>query len=125
MNFLANHPLHLTEEEAYALDRAVAQDSFGDVAVLYDADATEGSFLELPLEARTVIGDMAYQYGPNLEQRLPDFWGDVTQGRWDEATQSLRDFDDRYPARRNEEGPCGRPTHFLSNERRRHAGGRA
>jgi hypothetical protein len=55
------------------------------------------------LEARTALGDVAYQYGPNLEQRLPDFWGDVTQGRWDEATQTLRDFGDRYPARRNEE----------------------
>jgi Bacterial toxin homologue of phage lysozyme, C-term/LysM domain len=103
VNFLANRPLHLTEEEAYALDRAVAQDIFGDVAALYDADATEGSFLELPLEARTAIGDVAYQYGSNLEQRLPNFWGDVAQGRWDEATQTLRDFGDRYPARRNEE----------------------
>jgi hypothetical protein len=103
VNFLANRPLHLTEEEAYALDRAVSQDIFGDVATLYNADATEGSFSDLPLEARTAIGDIAYQYGPNLEQRLPDFWGDVTQGRWDEATQSLRDFGDRYPDRRNEE----------------------
>jgi hypothetical protein len=34
---------------------------------------------------------------------LPNFWGDVTQGRWDEATQTLRNFGDRYPARRNEE----------------------
>ena len=103
VNFLAIRPLRLTEEEAYALDRAVAQDIFGDVAALYDADATGDSFLELPLEARTAIGDVAYQYGPNLEQRLPNFWGDVTQGRWNEATQTLRDFGDRYPARRNEE----------------------
>lgn len=103
VNFLANRPLRLTEEEAYALDRAVAQDIFGDVATLYDADATGDSFLELPLEARTAIGDLAYQYGPNLEQRLPDLWGDVTQGRWDEATQTLRDFGDRYPTRRDAE----------------------
>jgi hypothetical protein len=103
VNFLANYPLYLTEDEAYALDQAVAQDIFGKVAALYDADATGGSFLELPPEARTVIADVAYQYGPNLEQRLPDFWGDVTHGRWDEATQTLRDFDDRYPARRNAE----------------------
>lgn len=103
VNFLANRPLRLTAEEAYALDQAVAREIFGDVATLYDADATGDSFLELPLEARTAIGDVAYQYGPNLEQRLPDFWGDVTQGRWDEATQTLRDFGDRYPDRRNEE----------------------
>ncbi|CAA9439292.1 MAG: hypothetical protein AVDCRST_MAG28-349 [uncultured Rubrobacteraceae bacterium] len=103
VNFLANRPLRLTEDEAYALDQAVAQDIFGDVATLYDAAATGDSFLELPLEARTALGDVAYQYGPNLAQQLPDFWGDVTQGRWDEATQTLRDFGDRYPERRNEE----------------------
>ena len=103
VNSLANRPLRLTEDEAYALDRAVAQEIFGDVAILYDDAATGNSFLELPLEARTAIGDVAYQYGPNLEQRLPDFWGDVTQGRWGEATQTLRDFGDRYPDRRNAE----------------------
>ena len=103
VNFLANRPLRLTEDEAYALDRAVAQDIFGEVATLYDAAATGDSFLELPLEARTAIGDVAYQYGPNLAQRLPNFWGDVTQGRWDEATQTLKDFGDRYPDRRNDE----------------------
>ncbi|MCA1718229.1 MAG: pesticin C-terminus-like muramidase, partial [Actinobacteria bacterium] len=97
VNFLASHPLRLTEEEAYVLDQAVAREIFGDVATLYDADATGDSFLELPLEARTAIGDVAYQYGPNLEQRLPNFWDDVTEGRWDEATQTLRDFGDRYP----------------------------
>ena len=103
MNFLANRPLRLTEDEAYALDGAVAQEIFGDVATLYDATATGNSFSELPLEARTAIGDVAYQYGANLPQRLPDFWGDVTQGRWDEATQSLKNFGDRYPARRTAE----------------------
>jgi Bacterial toxin homologue of phage lysozyme, C-term/LysM domain len=103
VNFLASHPLRVTEEEAYVLDQAVAREIFGDVATLYNADATGDSFLELPLEARTAIGDVAYQYGPNLEQRLPNFWDDVTEGRWDEATQTLRDFGDRYPTRRNEE----------------------
>ena len=80
MNFLANRPLRLTEEEAYALDGAVAREIFGDVADLYNADATEGSFSELPLEARTAIGDLAYQYGPNLEQRLPNFWATWRRG---------------------------------------------
>jgi hypothetical protein len=103
MNFLANRPLRLTEDEAYALDGAIGQEIFGDVATLYDATATGNAFSELPLEAKTAIGDVAYQYGANLPQRLPDFWGDVTQGRWDEATQSLKNFGDRYPARRTAE----------------------
>ena len=103
VNFLANRPLRLTENEAYALDQAVSGKIFGDVATLYDAATTGETFLELPPEARTAVADLAYQYGPNLAQRLPDFWGDATQGRWDEATQGLRDFGDRYPARRDAE----------------------
>lgn len=103
VNFLANYPLYLSEDEAYALDQVVAQDIFGKVATLYDAATTEGSFLELLPAARTVIANVAYQYGPNLAQRLPAFWSEVTQGRWDEVTQTLRNFGDRYPARRNAE----------------------
>jgi hypothetical protein len=103
INFLANHPLYLSEDEAYALDQVVAQDIFGRVAALYDASTAAGAFLELPPEARTVIADVAYQYGPNLAQRLPTFWSEVTQGLWDEVTHTLRNFGDRYPARRNAE----------------------
>jgi GH24 family phage-related lysozyme (muramidase) len=103
INFLANYPLYVTEDEAYALDQAVAQDIFGEVATLYDAATTGDSFLELPPEARTAIADVAYQYGPHLAQQLPNFWSDVTQGRWEEATQALRELGDRYPARRNAE----------------------
>lgn len=100
---LSNLPLYLTVDEAHALDRAVTQNIIGGVATRYDLAAPGRSFAELPLEARTVIADVAYQYGPNLEQRAPAFWSDVTQGNWDGATQKLRAFGDRYPTRRNAE----------------------
>ncbi len=100
---LNNLPLYLTVDEAHALDRAVTQNIIGGVATRYDLAAPGRSFAELPLEARTVIADVAYQYGPNLEQRAPAFWSDVTQGNWDGATQKLRAFGDRYPTRRNAE----------------------
>jgi hypothetical protein len=103
VNFLANYPLYLSEDEAYALDQVVAQDIFGRVAALYDASTAAGAFLELPPQTRTVIADVAYQYGPNLAQRLPTFWSELTQGLWDEVSQTLRNFGDRYPARRNAE----------------------
>jgi len=100
---LSNLPLYLTVDEAYALDRAVTQNIIGGVATRYDLAAPGRSFTELPVEARTVIADVAYQYGPNLDQRAPAFWSDVTQGHWESATQKLRDFGDRYPTRRNAE----------------------
>jgi len=100
---LSNRPLYLTENEAYALDRAVTQNIVGRVAARYDSAALGRSFAELPLEARTAISDVAYQYGANLAQRAPAFWSDVTEGRWDSATQKLRAFGDRYPTRRNAE----------------------
>lgn len=100
---LSTLPLYLTVDEAHALDRAVTQNIIGGVAARYDLAAPGRSFAELPLEARTVIADVAYQYGPNLEQRAPAFWSDVTQGHWDSATQKLRAFGDRYPTRRNAE----------------------
>ncbi len=100
---LGIRPLYLTEIEAHALDRVVTQKIIGGVAARYDIAAPGRSFAELPLEARTVIADVAYQYGPNLDQRVPNFWNDVTAGRWDSATQKLRAFGDLYTTRRNAE----------------------
>jgi nucleoid-associated protein YgaU len=34
---------------------------------------------------------------------MPNFWSDVTEGRWESVIQKLRDFGDRYPSRRNAE----------------------
>jgi GH24 family phage-related lysozyme (muramidase) len=101
--FLNSHPLHLTEGEANALDRAVSQDIIGTVAARYNAAAPGRSFTELPPEAQTVIADLAYQYGPNLAQSAPTFWADVTAGRWKSAVGDLSTFGDRYPARRSAE----------------------
>ena len=81
----------------------MTQNIIGGVATRYDTAAPGRSFAELPLEARTVIADVAYQYGPNLAQRVPNFWSDVTAGRWDSATQKLRAFGDLYTTRRNAE----------------------
>ncbi len=103
VHFLHNHPLHLTEDEAYALGRVVTQDTIDGVTNRYNAAASGKLFTELPPEAQTVIADIAYQYGSKLEQRMPSFWSDVTEGRWKSVIQKLRNFGDRYPSRRNAE----------------------
>ena len=103
VNFLNSHPLHLTQDEANALDRVVTQNTKGGVAHRFNMEATGNSFADLPPAAQTVITDLAYQYGVNLSQRMPAFWSEVTAGRWDSVVQKLRNFGDRYPTRRNAE----------------------
>jgi LysM repeat protein len=103
VRFLNNHPLHLTEDEASILDEVVTQKTIDELTHRYNAAAFGKSFSELPPEARTVIADIAYQYGPNLAQRMPNFWSDVTEGRWESVIQKLRNFGDRYPTRRSAE----------------------
>jgi LysM repeat protein len=103
VNFLNSHPLHLTQDEANTLDRVVTQKTLAGVADRFNLAAPDNSFANLPPAARTVVADIAYQYGSNLAQRMPNFWSDVTAGRWDSAAQKLRNFGDRYSTRRNAE----------------------
>jgi LysM repeat protein len=103
VNFLNSHPLHLTQDEANALDRVVKQNTIGGVAHRFNIEATGTSFVDLPPAAQTVVTDLAYQYGVNFSQRMPAIWSDVTAERWDSMVQKLRNFGDRYPTRRNAE----------------------
>lgn len=103
VNFLSSHPLHLTQDEANALDRVVKQNTIGGVAHRFNMEATGTSFADLPPAAQTVVTDLAYQYGVNLSQRMPAIWSDVTAERWNSMVQKLRNFGDRYPTRRNAE----------------------
>lgn len=100
--YLANNPLTVTPDEANALDQSVMKGIVDSVARSYD-DASSERFSDLPSEAKTVIADLATQYGSNLAKRTPHIWGDVTQGRWEDAVKELRNFGDNYPGRRNAE----------------------
>jgi hypothetical protein len=101
--FLNGHPLHLTEDEANALNRVIIRKTIDGVAYRYNTAGSGQSFTELPPEAQTIIADIAFQYGANLAQRMPNFWSDVTEGRWKSVVQKLRNFGDRYPTRHNAE----------------------
>jgi len=102
VRFLNSHPLHLTEDEARILDGVITQKTIDELSHRY-TEASGRSFSELPPEAQTAIGDIAYHYGSNLAQRMPNFWSDVVEGRWETVIQKLRNFGDRYPTRRNAE----------------------
>lgn len=106
--YLEEHPLTLSEEDADALDEAV----HGEIQQLLEENYDEDSnvdFSDLPEEAQTVISDVATQYGPNLEERTPNFWDAVTNQDWDSAYNELRDFEDDYASRRNREADLIQP----------------
>ena len=69
----------------------------------YDASNPPVPFGQLPEPFQTAIVDLAYQYGPRLNLRTPNFWSDITTGNWNRAVGELRDFHDAYPTRRNRE----------------------
>ena len=107
VDFLAQHPLTVSEEEAEALDRAVKQDSVSDVRDRYNREVADNpiapSFDALSDEVQTVICSVAFQYGSNLGRRTPRFWRACADRRWNDALSELREFGDDYPTRRNKE----------------------
>ena len=107
VNFLAQHPLTISKEEADALDRASKEGSVSEVRDRYDRaianNPTAPKFNDLSEEAQTVICSVAFQYGSNLETRTPRFWRACTERRWRDVLSELRAFGDDYPTRRNKE----------------------
>ena len=82
LSILNNHLLHIAEDEDSILDGAITQKTINDLAYRYNAAASGESFTELPPEVQTTATDIAYQYGSNLGQQMPNFWSDLTQERW-------------------------------------------
>ena len=50
-----------------------------------------------------VVSSVGFQYGSNLAKATPRFWDAVTNGRWQDAVDELRNFGDSYSTRRNKE----------------------
>jgi hypothetical protein len=94
--------LTLDTADANALDNAVHQGIYTAVANAFN-NASDDTFASLPSAAQTAIADLAIQYGSNLAGRAPNFWSDVTEGRWQDAVDELRDFGDAYASRRDRE----------------------
>ncbi|MBW9248887.1 MAG: hypothetical protein GJU72_07425 [Acidithiobacillus ferriphilus] len=63
----------------------------------------KSAFWSLPTGTQTAIVDLAFQYGPNLSVRTPNYWKQVTTGQWQAAIDNLRNFGDAYGPRRNAE----------------------
>jgi hypothetical protein len=102
VDFLAQHPLTITADEADALEAAVRQPIVATLSSNYNRAAGIG-FDALPDAAQTVIASVAFQYGPNLQRRTPRFWSDAVRQDWTAVIEELRNFGDNFPTRRNKE----------------------
>lgn len=99
-------PLTLTERQARALTKSIRRDLEEALVSMYDKAAKRLGGLRwavLPGSCQTVVMSVAYQYGPMLVRETPNFWAQVTAGRWADAHKNLLDFKDDYPTRRRKE----------------------
>ncbi|AZG62758.1 pesticin C-terminus-like muramidase [Klebsiella pneumoniae] len=101
-NQLNSNPLNLTYSQATDLSNFYINKFSTTVASSFN-NATSSKFSSLPLNTRTAIVSVAYQYGTNLASATPNFWSQVTNGQWQEAINNLNNFGDAYPTRRRSE----------------------
>lgn len=101
LKVLKDNPLTITEEEAADVNRFAKNQAVARLTNDWAADSLI-EFSSLPIEIQTVVASVAFQYG-SLRAKAPNFWRQITQGKWRSALKNLRNFGDRYPTRRNKE----------------------
>lgn len=99
---LNQSPLSLPESQAMDISNIYVNQYSAGIASRYSS-AAGSSFSALPLNTRTAIVSVAYQYGQNLAQAAPTFWNYVTQKQWANVVNELNNFGDAYPTRRQSE----------------------
>ena len=104
-DYLAAHPLNITARQQQTIDAPTFTSTYNTVANNYNAAQTNGTrFQDLPRGAQTAIVSVAHQYGTNLAAATPNFWNQITGGRWQDAPDNLMNFGDAYRTRRRLEG---------------------
>jgi hypothetical protein len=100
VNYLAAHPLSITQDEADTLNRHKLG-QMSEIARGNYEGSTGASFDALPREAQTALTSVAYQYPSSTA--APIFWTAVREHRWSDALAELQNFGDRYQSRHNQE----------------------
>lgn len=105
---LKKTPLSTTADEAASLDRAIKQPLLDTLVAAYDAAVDRVNtadqckrvhFSQLPQGVQTALASINFQYG-SLATPTPNFWQQVTEQRWADASKNLANFGDAYPTRR-------------------------
>ncbi|MBN3056712.1 pesticin C-terminus-like muramidase [Pectobacterium brasiliense] len=99
---LRQSPLRLTENQADFLTSIYTQKALREVGKAFDAESVGLKFNQLPINTRTAIADLAFQYN-NLKTETPKSWGYITRNEWDLFFKELNDFGDSYTTRRKRE----------------------
>jgi hypothetical protein len=102
LNLLKESPLNVTLEEAQQLDSAIQEKMANALINSYNKSSSNLNFSALPSEIQTAIASVSHQYG-DLGTSCPNFWSAITEHRWDDAENELRNFGDKYPSRRESE----------------------
>lgn len=89
VQMLRHNPLQLTPEEATLLDQKVKGQIKQQVAGTFK-EANGLDIEALPEEARTVVYSLAYNFGANLEKKLPTAWKAIVDGNWEGLQNFLR-----------------------------------
>ncbi|MCP4320493.1 MAG: peptidase [Alteromonadales bacterium] len=100
VTFLAEHPLQVSETEVKYINCYSHSAAEALLIKRWNSSDSTCSFEQLAAPCQTVIASVAFQYG-NLERKTPNFWRQVTERKWTDVIDNLRNFGDRYATRRN------------------------
>lgn len=98
----------INSEEATALDKAIKQPLLDKLIADYNATVDKANltdqcsrvhFNELPQGVQTALASANFQYG-SLQSGTKDYWKQITEQRWQDASNNLKKFGDAYPSRR-------------------------
>ena len=106
--YLKGHPLTVSANDATALDMAIKKPLLDRLIAAYDAAVDKANtadqcprvhFNDLPQGVQTALASANFQYGA-LPTATPNYWKQVTEQRWKDASDNLKKFGDAYPTRR-------------------------
>ena len=98
---LKANPLTLTSAQVAELDTFVKTKEINNLKSKWNKDSNT-DFDSLPKNKATAVASVYFQYG-NKMIKDHKFWKQVTSGDWEAALDNLRDYEDKYPSRRNRE----------------------
>jgi len=105
---LKKTPLTISADDATSLDKAIKQPLLDALVTAYNnaVDKANGvdhcsrvHFEQLPRGVQTALASINFQYG-SLPGTTPNYWKQVTEQRWKDASDNLKKFGDQYPTRR-------------------------
>jgi hypothetical protein len=101
LNYLRHNPLEISQEQATFIDIQVKQRIIDGLVRKYD-QMSNIEFCRIPSCWQTVIASVEFQYG-SVKAKCPTFWRLAISQSWSEAIHELRNFNDSYANRRNQE----------------------